>query len=346
MNKNYYDILGIDKNASENDIKKAYRKAAVKWHPDKWAKKSDAEKSNAEVKFKEINEAYDCLSNPEKKAHYDQFGSMEGFGQAGFGQGGFGGFDFSSFFDGFNPFGSEHRQRRQPSQAGSIQLNMGVTLEELFKGVHRKIEYTTVKRCHTCHGEGGKGVKTCPHCHGSGMITETKRTPFGIMQNSHSCQYCNGYGQTFEEVCHTCHGEGIEQVRESLQIDIDGPFIPHQFKYDGKGTQSQNPNVKDGDLYINIALKINDEQYAINGNDVYEHVTLDYIDCLLGCTKTMEHPSGETIELTIPECSDNGKTITIPHKGLGNAGDYIYVIHPKMPDHLTDNERKILKKLQ
>ena len=210
MNKDLYEILGISKNASDDEIKKAYKKLALKWHPDRQGGKSDKEKKEAEEKFKDIGFAYSILSDPEKKQRYDQFGITDDQQSMGTDfdptdlfarfMNGFGGFSDGDPFADF--FGRGKRQQnRGPEKGQSIQMNIQVGIEEILKGVHRDIEYDIFVRCPKCNGTGGEGVQTCPHCHGTGMISEIQRGPYGIIQNMHPCPYCNGTGETIKNKC-------------------------------------------------------------------------------------------------------------------------------------------------
>lgn len=347
-NKNYYDILGIQKNASENDIKKAYRKLAAKWHPDKWSTKSDKEKKEAEAKFKEINEANECLSDPSKRKHYDSFGTMEGFGQGGF-QGGFSDFNIDDMFGAaFNMFGGNRSNRRRNTQTKgqNIQVNVNISIEEIFNGIHREIEYTTLQRCSECNGEGGKGVKTCPYCNGTGMITQTQRTPFGIIQNSSPCHYCHGTGKIVEHRCNKCNGSGLEKVTKKVYID-HGPGIEHgsAIQYSRMGCQTKESNGIDGDLIVIFNYSFDTNKYRIQNNVIYELIEIPYYDCILG--KSFKHrlPNNKEVNVIVKPCSQDGQQIILHNEGI-NKNNYILVIKIKMPTSINDNVKELLKQIQ
>ena len=348
MSKNYYDILGVSKSATEQDIKKAFKKLAIKYHPDKWASKSEAERKEAEDKFKEINEANECLSNLEKRKHYDTFGSMEGFGQGGF-QDGFSGFDMGDMFgDMFNMFtgGGARRQRNRQTVGQTIQVNVNISIEEIFNGIHRDIEYTTLERCSECHGEGGKGVKLCPHCNGTGMITDVQRTPFGISQSMHPCQHCGGTGKTMEHKCSKCNGSGLQKVNKKVRID-QGPGLEHgaMIKYGGMGCQAKEKNSVDGDLIIVFNHKYDNNKYQVRGNTVYELVEVPYYDCILGSTFKHKLPNNKEVMVNVPQCSSEGTQITLRGEGI-NRSNYIIIVKVKMPSSITDNVKELLEKIK
>ena len=349
MNNNYYDILGVSKNASENDIKKAYRKLAAKWHPDKWSTKSEAEQKKAETKFKEINEAYECLINPEKRNHYDTFGSMEGFGQSGFSGGGFEGFDFSGMFgDMFNMFGGRghSNQRNHQTKGQNIQIQVNISIEEIFNGVHRDIEYTTLERCSECNGTGGKGVKLCQYCNGTGMITQTQRTPFGVSHTSRPCNHCHGTGKTIEHICSKCNGSGLEKVSKKIRIDQPGGIENGTgICYQGMGCQSKESNGYDGDLIVVFNHNYDSNKYQVSGNTIYELVEVQYYDCILGTTFKHKLPNGKEVNVKIPQCSQDGQRITLYGEGI-NHSNYIIIIKVKMPTSINNNVKKLLEKIK
>ena len=224
MNKDLYAILGVSKNASDDEIKKAFRKLSLKYHPDRQGGKSDKEKKEAEEKMKEISAAWTVLSDPEKKRQYDMYGTYD---ENMFN----GNFDFGDIFshmnDMFSGFGdffgrgtNRNRNRNTgPIPGQTLKIQIPVSIDEILKGkIDRDVEYSIDVRCPNCNGEGGTGKKTCSHCHGTGMITETQRTPFGIIQNSHPCQYCHGEGTSLETVCSECHGTGFKRkIRRKSQ---------------------------------------------------------------------------------------------------------------------------------
>lgn len=345
MNKNYYDILGVQRNASDDDIKKAYKKAAIKWHPDRWANKSEAEKKNAEEKFKEINEANDCLSDPDKRRHYDSFGTMEGFGQGGFPGGGFE-FNMGDMFgDMFNMFGG-NRNRNQVVKGQTVQINVSLTIEEILCGVHKDISYNIFERCDECNGEGGTGIEKCPHCHGTGMITETQHTPFGIIQNSHPCQYCGGKGKKVKHHCPKCKGRGLIEKNKVVHIN-QGPGLTHgeRIQYNGMGYQPKESNGINGDLIVTFVHQYDQSKYRIQGNIIYELVEIDYYDCILGTTFEHTLPNNKKVNVIVNECSAEGTQIVLRNEGI-NRNNYIIVVKVKMPTKLNNEQRELLKQIK
>lgn len=348
MNKNYYDILGVSKGASDQEIKKAYRKLAAKWHPDKWGNKSEAEQKEAETKFKEINEANECLSDPEKRKHYDSFGSMEGFGQGGF-QGGFGGFDMGDMFgDMFNMFSGRGRsnQRSRQTKGQTIQLNVSISIDEIFNGIHREIEYTALQRCSECNGEGGKGVKLCPHCNGTGMIYETRRNPLGVTQTMRPCNYCDGTGKTVEHKCEKCKGSGLEKVTKKIYIDQQpGVENGEAIKYNGLGCQTKEKNGIDGDLVIIFNHKYNTNKYQVRGNTIYELIDIPYYDCILGTAFKHKLPNNKEVNVNVPQCAQDGQQIILHGEGI-NHSNYIIVVKVKMPKNISEKEQELLNQIR
>ena len=206
-NKDYYEILGLQKGASDDEIKRAFRKLAIKYHPDK-----NQGNKEAENKFKEINEAYQVLSDPEKKARYDQFGTADGAGFGGSGSG-FGGFDFSDMggfgdiFDSFFGGGGGSQRRNGPKRGADLEYSINLTFEEAVFGAKKEISITRSEACETCHGDGaepGTSSKTCPHCGGSGQVRVQRQTPLGNFVSTSTCDHCHGSGKVIDTPCHTC----------------------------------------------------------------------------------------------------------------------------------------------
>ena len=354
-NKDLYEILGLSRDASDSDIKKAYKKLALKYHPDRQGDKSDAEKKAAEEKFKEISWAYSILSDSEKKQKYDQFGITDDQQQMS------GGFDpseiFKHFMGGFggmfdadddDPFANffgrgRSRQNRGPQKGQSIQMNIPVSIEEICTGIDRDIEYDIQAKCSSCNGTGGDGVETCSHCHGTGMITEVQRTGFGIMQNSHPCQYCGGTGQIIKNKCSKCHGTGMEKKTVKVRIKQNPGFQNGtQILLNGKGYESKDGG-QNGDLLINLIYQYDTSKYQIQRN-IYEVIEIPYYDCILGCTKEVTLPNKQKIKIKIPEYSKDN-TLINTNKWFGNM-QYYYVIKVKMPTYIRDKERTLLEQLK
>lgn len=356
-NKDLYEILGLSKGASDSDIKKAYRKLALRYHPDRQGDKSEREKKEAEDKFKEISFAYSILSDPEKKQKYDQFGITDDQQMGGGAEfdpseifkhfmGGFG----SMFGEDDNPFssffgGGRHRQQSQPQKGQSIRMQIPVSIEEILNGVHREIKYDIKVRCDKCHGTGGNGIETCSHCHGTGMITEVQRSGFGIIQNSHPCQYCGGAGKVIKNKCKDCGGTGLKTKEVSLRIDCSGGFENgHQMMFNGKGYESKSTSQQNGDLLIDLIYQYDTTKYSIQGNKVYEILEIPYYDCILGCEKEMTLPSHDKVMIKIPPYAKDN-TLVSTTKRFGNLG-YCYVVKVKMPTYIREKEKELLKQIR
>ena len=353
--KDLYKILELDKTATEQQIKANYKRLALKYHPDRQGGKSESEKKAAEEKFKEIGFAYSILSDPEKKQRYDQFGITDDQQQMGNGfdpseifkhfMGGFGsmfGDDDDSPFGSF--FGRGRQQQRGPQKGQSIRMQIGVSIEEICKGVHRDIEYDIKAKCSKCGGKGGEGVETCPHCHGTGMITETQRHGFSIIQNSHPCQYCGGTGQTIKSKCKNCNGTGFEIKTVKVKVDIPGGFDNgHQMMFNGKGYESKDGGPT-GDLLLDFIYQYDTTKYSIQGNTIYEIIEIPYYNCILGCEKEVTLPTNEKIKIKVPEYSKDN-TLVMTNKRFGKM-NYCYVVRVKMPTYIRDKEKDLLKQIQ
>lgn len=346
MEKNLYDILGVSKNASEDELKNAYKKLALKWHPDKFASKSKEEKTEAEKKFKEINEAYQILSDPDKKQQYDMFGTVDGNG-GGFNDGFNMGADmFSSFFrnmnSGFNPFGS--RANNRPRKAQDIRIKVGVSIVDIMNGGKKKISYNIEAMCPECHGEGGKGKHICSHCNGTGFITKVSQTPFGYSQVSSPCPYCHGSGTIIAEKCHKCGGTGKTIETKTIEVSIRKWIRNGESQvFKGMGYQDISGNGYDGDLEVVFVYDFDTNKYAIDDHgNIYEMLDVDVYDCLLGTEKKLKLPTSEEVTVTIPKCSHEGTNVSIPKKGM-NGGNYIYYVKPKFPSSINKDEEKHLK---
>ena len=354
-NKDLYEILGLSRNASDSDIKKAYKKLALKYHPDRQGGKSDAEKKEAEEKFKEVSWAYDILSNPEKKQRYDQFGITDDQQQMSGA-----GFDPSEIFKHFmggmfgdddndddpfsNFFGHRRQQSRGPQPGQSIRMQIPVSIEEIMNGIDRDIEYTIQGKCNKCNGTGGDGIEKCPHCHGTGMITETKRMGFSIIQNSHPCQYCGGTGQTIKHKCTNCNGTGIVNKTVKVHIKQNAGFENGtQILLKGKGYESKNggPN---GDLLLDLIYQYDTSKYSIQGNKIYEIIEIPYYDCILGCEREVTLPNNKKITIKVPEYSKDN-TLINTEKWFGSMV-YYYVVKVKMPTYIRKEEKELLNNIK
>lgn len=369
MSKNYYEILGLKKEATEKEIKSAFRKLSLKYHPDKQVGKSDAEKKAAEDKFKEINEAYSVLSDPEKKQKYDTFGSVDGNPGGGFGgswsdlfrgAGGFGGgSQFGGWDDIFRDIENARNGRRSGGRnsgwnnvneviedGGDVRMTIPLTIEDIFNGCTKKVKFNRNTRCPNCHGEGGTGKHVCAYCNGTGLITRLSRNGYMTVQETAPCPHCNGKGTVVDTKCPTCNGTGFKQT--SNTVDVVFPAgIPNGMGVvvNGQGHESNNVKGKNGN-FIGIAKHMYDEDvYTVRGLDVIQKIYVDYYDLLLGCEYTVELPNKKRHKLNLVSCIQEGKLLRLRNEGIKNGsqtGDYYLEIHYQMPDKLSEEERKQL----
>ena len=359
--KDYYDLLGVEKTASENDIKKAYRKLAMKYHPDKFSNASEKEKKEAEEKFKEVNEAYQVLSDADKRAKYDRFGhaAFENGGGGAGGFGGFGGFEgfgnaediFSSFFGGGGGFGGFGGGRqRGPEPGADLRVDVTLTLEEVAKGVEKEINYRRQAKCKTCNGTGaepGSNLKTCDKCNGTGKIKVTQRTVFGNFQSVEECDKCKGKGKIPEKKCKSCNGTGLERetVKKTVKIPI-GIEDGQRLRLSGMGDASTEggPN---GDLYIFIHVKEHDF-FVRHGDDIICEIPITFAKAALGGEIDIPTLKGKK-SIKIPVGTQNGKVFRLKGEGINNPrgyvpGDQLVKIIIEVPTNLTDDQQELLRK--
>lgn len=340
MSKDYYKILEIDKNASEDEIKKAYRKMAMKYHPDR-----NNGSSESESKFKEAAEAYDVLSNSDKKSNYDRYGTADVNG------GGFGGFTvddiFSNFGDIFgNAFNSRYSSNRV--QKGSdLRIKILLSIDEILNGTKRKIKYNRHVKCDSCKGEGGTDSEKCKSCDGTGHKTHSQQTPFGHITQSVICNNCNGSGKTVKNKCKICKGEGSVLKEEVVDIEIPaGVSTGMQLSMNGYGNYIKNGI--NGNLYIIIEEKI-DNYYKRDGNNIIMESTISVIDAILGSTMEVKAPTGN-ISIVIEPGTEHGKIIRVSKKGIPDIqlglGDLYIKILVKIPKKISNEEKKIFEKLK
>ena len=350
--KGYYKSLGVNEKATDEEIKKSFKKLSLRYHPDRQVNKSDDEKKNAEEKFKEINEAYQVLSDPEKRQNYDRYGSpdaKEGFG---------GGDPFSGMGDPFDMFGSffgggRQRASQPPVENGTdITMAVPLTIEEVFNGCKKKLKYKKKVVCQNCHGDGGSGKKQCPHCNGTGMITETQRTGFGIFRNSHPCQYCNGTGYTIEHTCPTCNGSGFTTKENIVEVEFPAG-MPEEYgiSKEGEGNATKDKRGVPGNFYAIPKYAFDKNRYRINGLDVMETISIPYYDHYLGCDYIVEIPDGTKKKITISPNLKDGHILRLPKcgiKGTGNdlKGDYYVEIHVDLPMFISEKEQNLLKEIK
>ncbi|MBR2455000.1 MAG: molecular chaperone DnaJ [Clostridia bacterium] len=356
--RDYYEVLGVDKSASDDEIKKAYRKAAKKYHPD-----LNPGNKEAEEKFKEANEAYEILSDSEKKARYDQFGHAGvdpnyGAGQGGYG-GGFGGMDFdlgdifgSIFGNGFGGFGGGGRANPNAPQRGSdTQASVTISFEEAAKGCPRSIDTMRIETCDECKGSGcqsGHSPKTCPECNGRGQVTVQQRTPFGVIQSAKPCTRCNGRGTIIENPCKKCNGAG--RVRKSVKIDINIPAGVDDrqiLTVRGQGNKGVNGGPA-GDL--NIVVNVRPHPFfERDGYNVWYDAHVSFMQVALGCKIKVPTLEG-TVEYTIPAGSQPGDVFKLRGRGIQSRsgigkGDQLVRIIVDVPKKLTDKQEELIKQL-
>ena len=341
--KDYYSILGVDRNATEDEIKKAYKKLCIKYHPDKWVNASEKERKEAENKFKEVNEANSVLSDKQKRQNYDNFGTTEGF------QG-----------QGFDPFGDDDpfaffRSRRTPKGV-DITAEVVLTFKESFVGGRKSIKANRLRECSKCHGTGSAdGLEhKCHHCGGTGKIRSTRQFGNASFVSETICPYCGGTGKEIVNKCTHCNGTGIEQYGEEMEIEIPrGIFDGATVTYEGMGEPSPMQGGLPGDLIITFKV-LPEKNFRKEGNDLVYNLELSLLEAWCGCKKTVEHPDGMKINVTIPELTKSGKRFSVRGKGyMGNHnglfrtsdGDFIIEVSYKVPEKpLTNAQKEILNK--
>ena len=355
MNKDLYEILGLDRNNfSEKELKRNYKKLALKYHPDRQAGKSDEEKKEAEEKFKEISHAYEVLSDPEKKNNYDTFGDENGKIDSDFGFNPFGG--FSNPFDAF--FGKNHRQGGFRSSSflqpgDDIRMTIPISIEDLFNGYKKTVKYKKKVRCISCHGKGGTGEKPCPTCHGTGRIVNRQSRGGWMSIEETVCPTCHGKGTYIEHKCSHCDGTGFDIKEVTLDIELPAG-IPNNvmIPFEGKGSEASDHRAENGDFVVVTKYNIDNEKYIIEGNNVIEHIDIPYYDILLGCNYTVNIPNGITKTIKIKPCTKENKLIKLKNEGIksvdGHIGDYYVCVHYAFPDSLSNKEKEhmeMIKKL-
>jgi molecular chaperone DnaJ len=345
--RDYYEVLGVSKDASDAEIKSAYRKLAKKYHPD------ISKEENAEQKFKEVQEAYDVLGDENKKRQYDQFGHAAFDGaQGGYGgAGGFGGFDASGFdfgdiFDnifggGFGGFGGSSKTQ---ARAGDDRLmRVRLTFEEAVFGCEKDIKLEVNDKCDDCNGKGGSGEETCSECHGSGTITSEQRTLFGTFMSKTTCNKCGGRGKTYKEKCSTCRGTGRVITNKTITVNIPkGVDTGNRLRVSGKGGPGVNggPN---GDLYLEFVVEKH-EFFERDGDDIYLKVPINLSEAVLGTKKEIPTLYGN-VKLTIPEGTNTGDKQRIKGKGI-NKGDMYVIMDVRVPKKISKDQKKLFEELE
>ena len=360
--RDYYEVLGVGKNATENEIKSAYRKLAKKYHPD--LNPGDKE---AEEKFKEVNEAHDVLSDPEKRKRYDQFGfagvdpnyaAQQGGAGAGFGDGFAGGVDlgdifgdiFGGGFGGFGGFGGSTRSNpNAPRKGHDIQASVILTFEEAVHGCSKTISINRQENCRDCGGTGaehGTSPETCPHCGGRGYVVTQQRTPFGVMQRQQPCSYCGGRGTIIKNPCRTCRGTGKTGTRKALEVRIPAGIDDDQnIALRGQGDAGSNGGPA-GDVIVHVTVKP-DPVFERDGFDVWVHEPITFSQAVLGGEITVPTIDGK-VAYDLPEGTQSGTKFRLRGKGIQylngrGRGDEYVVVDVEIPKKLTKSQRDALK---
>lgn len=361
--RDYYEVLGIGKNATDAEIKSAYRKLAKKYHPD-----LNPGNKEAEEKFKEVNEANDVLSDPQKRQRYDQFGfagvdpnyaAANGGGAGGFG-GGFGGVDLGDIFGdifgggfggGFGGFGggSSTRTANVPRKGHDIQASVILTFEEAAHGCSKKITINRQDTCPDCGGTGaakGTSPETCPDCGGRGYVVTQQRTPFGVMQSQQPCSHCGGRGTIIRNPCKTCRGTGKTAARKSLEINIPAGIDDDQnIALRGQGDAGSNGGPA-GDVIVHVTVKA-DPMFERDGYDVTIHVPITFSQAVLGDDVEVPTVDGRIVQ-HIPEGTQSGTKFRLRGQGIQylngrGRGDQYVIVDVEIPKKVTRAQREALK---
>ncbi len=362
--RDFYEVLGVEKTATDEELKKAYRKLAKKYHPDA----NPDNKKEAEEKFKEVSEAYETLSNPQKRKMYDQFGPD---GPQGFGGGNPGGGYYSystSGFDGFSDFGDlgdifssffgggfggrTSRTKNGPKKGRDLKYSMNITFEESYLGVEKEIAINRDEECPTCHGnkaKPGTKVETCKACNGTGTIRQTVSTILGQMQTTKTCPNCNGEGKVIQEKCTECKGKGKIRKLVKIKVKIPAGISDNQtVVLRGEGEPGEKGGPK-GDLYIVVNIKRH-SVFSRNGDNVICQIPITFTQATLGADLKIPMVDGKEEIYRIPEGTQTGTKFSIRGKGFkavnGNwNGDYIFTVVVQTPKRLTAEQRELLNQL-
>ena len=352
--RDYYEVLGVSKSATEDEIKKAYKKLARKYHPD--MNPGDKE---AEEKFKEVNEANEVLSDPDKKARYDQFGFAgvdPSYGGGAGGGYGAGGFDFGDLGDIFGSFfgggfgGGGQRQRNGPQRGESIRMSVSVDFIEAAFGCEKEISVDRSEQCPTCKGNGcapGTTPEVCPECHGSGTVTQAQRTPFGVMQTQAACGKCRGTGKIIHQPCPDCRGNGRTRKRKTVKVNIPAGIDNGQtISLRGQGHAGKNggPN---GDLLITVMVKPHDI-FRREGTAVFCEAPITFTQAVLGAEMEIPTIDGK-VKYTIPEGTQTGTVFRLRGKGIPvlnghGRGDQYVTVTIETPKGLNKEQKEALRK--
>lgn len=361
--RDFYEVLGVAKGASEDEIKKAYRKKALELHPDR----NPGDKA-AEEKFKEATAAYEVLSDADKRARYDRYGHAGVEGMSGNGGAGFEGFSmedilrrfgfdsdddmFGSFFGGGGRRGGFGGGRPRGERGSNLRIKVKMTLEEIATGVNKKIKVRKQVACNTCNGSGARdqaSVDTCSTCRGSGMVNRVSQTPFGMMQTAVQCPTCNGSGSVIKSPCNVCKGDGRVFGEETIEVDIPaGVNEGIQLSMSGKGNAGAKGGAP-GDLVINVE-EVPHDDFTREGNNIIHELFLNMADAALGAKVEIPTLEGR-VRLTIPAGTQSGKIFRLQGKGLPavqsyQRGDQLIHVNVWTPKKLTDEEKRVLERMR
>ena len=357
--RDYDEVLGVSKDASSDDLKKAYRKLAKQYHPD-----MNPGDKTAETKFKEVNEAYEVLNDPAKRQRYDQFGHAGvdpsyGGGGAGYGGGGFGGFDvgdiFESFFGGgFSGFGGSSRTRNPngPIRGNDINVTLGLSFMEAAKGCKQQIQVQRLEKCDVCGGSGAKSgttAETCTECGGTGQVKVSQRTPIGVIQTTRTCSKCSGKGKVIKEPCPDCRGMGRVRHTRTLEVSVPAGIDDGQtFVLRGQGDQGVNGGPS-GDVNIMVTLRP-DTLFERDGFDVWCDIPITFSQAVLGDEITVPTIDGK-VKYTVPEGTQSGTVFRLRNKGIQyvngrGRGDQYVKVNIEVPRNLTGKQKEALRKFE
>ncbi|MBM3155315.1 MAG: molecular chaperone DnaJ [Chloroflexi bacterium] len=343
-NKDYYEILGIPRGASEEEIKKAYRKLAFQHHPDH--NRSD----EAGDKFKEINEAYEVLCNAEKRAQYDRYGRVLGSDWSGFDEFTFGG--LGDIFDAFFGGATTTARRRAPRKGNDLRTSLDLSFKEAIFGTQKEIEIWRVENCHACHGIGcepGTNPQKCPSCNGSGQVRRVQQSIFGRFTHTATCSQCHGEGSVITQPCHKCKGNGKQKAKRKLTVTIPaGIDENYQMRLGGEGDAGTYGGSA-GDLYINFSIG-NHNLFQRRGYDIFCELPINFAQAALGDEIEVPTIDNSTTTLKVPAGAQESKIFRIKGKGVPRLdgkgrGDQLVAIHVVTPQSLNEKQRRLFEEL-
>ncbi len=344
IKQDYYEVLGVPRNASDEEIKRAFRKLAFQYHPDR------NREPGAEEKFKEINEAFQVLSDPDKRNRYDRYGRIDVEG--GFPDFGFGGLGdiFESFWDGFGTVFGRTAQRA-PQKGDSLQSHLTLSFEDAAFGCEKEIEVSRIEFCPSCHGIGSKpgtNPETCPDCRGTGQVRRVQQSIFGRYTSTTTCSRCGGRGTVISSPCSECHGRGRIKAKRKISVAIPaGVDDGHRLRMDGEGSAGVYGGPP-GDLYVSFSLKPH-SLFHRDGTDILYELAINFAEAALGDEVTVPSLDGK-VDLKIPPGTQNGKTFRckgkgIPYVGGRGRGDLLVKVVITTPQHLDKNQRRLFEEL-